>query len=474
MLRSKSFLWMIGLLSFIIYACGAPSTPATMATIASSSPQPVLPTTTPVPTPEPIRVGALAIETIKQQDSLILISTLTGKKFEAYPPIPLGQNYSYTFSANGKTLALVSNGQLYFIDLPSWKYRRYDIDLHGWLSAIVYSPDESVLALANGGPDADLILVNTATGQITAQTHTGFSVRQIKFTNDGKALMVYGPQLAMTGEAANAEVSVGNPKAELLSLTGLSPIWSVELRGIRQGTFPKKTEATVTQDIYKPGAATHYEPGVAFSPTNNILYLVHGDEDKLTIVNFTDRNVQTVDIKAPATWFDQLLAWTADTASAKGMDGYTKQAVISPDGQYLYVVGSTETFTASTNGDVNMSQAYLGLQIIATEDGKLIKHQAVDAYSASLAPDKKKVLLTGWNNATNIPWMDIYDINSNTVVRHVDHVTPIIIHRMDGQTELISNEYYVNDTCHMATLDPKNWSMNNQWQGNCINWLTMP
>jgi DNA-binding beta-propeller fold protein YncE len=477
MFKRKHLAFITCTLSIILSACGASATPApaSITTNTPPPPQPDSPKSTPMPTPEPISSAALALEFTHEQNNLIVVSSATGKRFDAFAPIELGQNYSYTFSSDGRTLALVSNGQLYFIDLPSWKYRSYDVGLHGWLSAIMYSPDQTLLALASGDSDNNLHIVNTTTGAVTATAKVGFAIRQIKFTADGKALMVYGPQLAKTGVAANAGVSVGDPKVALLALPDLSRLWLIELSGIRHGTFPKKADSTITEDIYHPGAATHYEPGIAFSPNENILYLIHGDEDKLTTVNFADRKINTVDIKAPTTWLDRLLALTADPASAKGMDGTTKQAVISPDGKYLYVVGSSETFSASTNGDANMSQAFLGLQVISTEDGTLVDHQALDAYQTMLSPDRKYILLTGWNNVgAGIPWMDIYGMASHSILKHIDHVTATLIHRLDGEVALISNEYFNNDTCRVAMIDPSTWTMGGGWQGNCINWLTTP
>lgn len=223
--------------------------------------------------------------------------------------------------------------------------------------------------------------------------------------------MIFGPQLANTGIAANIGVSVGAPKAVLFALPDLSQLWSVELSGVRDGTFPKKTDTPITQDIYQPGAAWHYEPGIAFDSNREMLYVVHGDEDKLTTVDFVQRKVHTVDIHIQMSWFNQLLSWTASVAHAKGMDGTIKQAVISPDEKFLYVVGSTETFTPTADGNVDFTQAFLGFQVIATTDGTLFNKNDAEANSVQLSPDGRQIFLSGWkkNGSYETPWTDVYD-----------------------------------------------------------------
>ena len=178
-------------------------------------------------------------------------------------------------------------------------------------------------------PTGDLLIVDAKKGEVKAHTQVGFSIRNIEFTADGKTIMLYGPQLASTGDAANAGVSVGAPKAELLKIPDLSVLWSVKLDGVRDGTFPKQAGIENSELIYQPGEAWHFQPGIAFDPNHGLLYVVHGDEDKLTKVDFSHRKVSTLTIQVKTTWLDQLLGLTAGVAYAKGMDGTTKQAVIS-------------------------------------------------------------------------------------------------------------------------------------------------
>ncbi len=388
-LRSK---WMFGLaLSLTLTAC-APAMPAPTRTPTAAPPS--LPPPTSIPTPEPIGVGVPVIQYLNGPSELLVISSVTGKVFESFTPIALGNPDGYAFAPDGHTLAVSSNPQLYLIDLPSWKYRTFVVGLHG---SVHYSPDGGLLALAGGGPDGTLRVVDVKSGEVKASAQVGFSIWSVKFTSDGKAVMVYGPHLASTGVASNAGLSVGAPRAALFAASSLSLLWSMELNGVRDGTFPKKADSANTQDIYQPGAAWSFQPGIAFAPDRDLLYVVHSDEDKLTTVDFNARKVRTVDIRPRLSWLDQLMALTAGVAHAKGMDGTTKHAVISPDGKYLYVVGSTEIVTQQPSGNNwDITDTSWGLEVIAAGDGALVDKIDTEANSATLSPDGRQLFLSGW------------------------------------------------------------------------------
>jgi len=466
-------------LGVILTACSS-ATPASTSVLPTptSLPQPTLPPATPVPTSEPVGVGAPVIEYLNEQSKLLVISSVTGKPFDTFAPIPLGYNYNYAFAPDGRTLALVSDAQLYLIDLPSWKYRTSDVGLHGWISSVVYSPDGTLLALASDGSDGALRVVDAKSGEVEASAQAGFSIRNIKFTTDGKAIMVYGPHLASTGVAANAGVSVGAPKAALFDLSDLSVLWSVELTGIRDGTFPKKADTANTQDIYQPGAAWHYEPGIAFAPNRDVLYLVHGDEDKLTTVDFAHQKVSTVDIHVKTSWLDQLMALTAGVAHAKGMDGTTKRAIISPDGKFLFVSGNTEIVTQQANSNNwDVTDTSIGLQMIAVDDGTLVEKIETEASPAWLSSDGKQIFLSGWkrNTSYGTPWTDVYDISSRSIVKHFDGLYLFPTRRIDGKVILVSSNAIDENLSYMASVEPDTWAIMGEWKEPAnVSWLIGP
>lgn len=454
---------------------GITLTACVSATPVPTSILPTLPPTsspaTPVLSPELVGVGVPVIEYLNEQSELLVISSVTGEVFDAFTPIPLGENYDYAFAPDRHTMALVSNARLYLIDLPSWKYH---ISVEGLYSAPFYSPDGSMLALAGGDSEGTLRLVDTKSGQVKATAQAGFSIRKVKFTTDGTGIMVYGPHLASNGAAANAAVSIGAPKAALFNLSDLSLLWSVGLDAVLDGIFPKKADA---QDIYQPGAAWYYEPGIAFSPNSDKLYLVHGDEDKLTTVDFIGRKVKTVDVHIKTSWLDQFLALTAGVAHAKGMDGTIKHAVISPDGKFLFVGGTTEVVTQQANGNWDVTDTAIGLQVIAVKDGTLVDQIDTEASPAWLSHDGKQVFLTGWkiNNSYGTPWTDVYDISSRSIVKHLDSVFLIPTRRIDGKAILASSNTISSNVSYMTLVDPDTWATVNEWNDKVdVGWLLDP
>ena len=475
---------MLSLRYFLVLCLNLTLAACSFATPIPASPIPAsqtaLPQVTLTPTPEPSGIGVPVFDFHGSKSELAVISSVTGKRLESFTPLPIENSYSYTFAPDGHTLALIANTNLYLVDLPVWKIREYDLDLGGWMSFVIYSADGSLLAIASGEPKSELWIINPKNGEVIANGKADISIRKAQFTTDGTGLMVYGPQIASTGVAANAGVSVDSPKAVLYSVSDLSLVWSTELDGIRDGTFPKKGELANTPDIYLPGAASHYEPGKAFSSKSDILYLVHADEDKVTVVDFNHRKVNRMDVHTKTSWFDQLMALTASVAYAKGMDGTIKQAFLSSDGKYLFVGGNTETVTQQANSiDWSITDTPLGLQVIAVENGELVAHIDMEATLTGLSLDGRQIFLTAWKDQDNytFPRTDVYDTSFHRLIKQIDHVYLTSTRRIDGEPMLVSTEYTGSngeDLCNLATVDPASWTVVNRWESYCVIWLTIP
>ncbi len=98
----------------------------------------------------------------------------------------------------------------------------------------------------------------------------------------------------------------------------------------------------------------------SFAPDRDALYVVHADSEQLTTVDFESQTVKTVEIQPKLTWFERLLSMTAGIAHAKIGDGITRQAAVSPDGQFLYVVGVNNATFQDEQGNWQMEQTSAG------------------------------------------------------------------------------------------------------------------
>jgi hypothetical protein len=312
-----------------------------------------------------------------------------------------------------------------------------------------------------------LTIIDIEQGIITSQSKIDAYVTRMKFTDRGKELMLYTPAInVMNG------LSAAPPQAFLLDAADLSPRWSAELKDIRDGIFP--TDETVTPDsLYEPGNAVYLSPGMAFAPDRNSLYIVHADSEQLTMVDFENQKVETVEIQTKLTWLEQLLSLLAGTAQAKIADGTSKQAVISPDGQFLYVIGTKSASFQDQQENWQMSQTMLGLEIIQPNDGSRVERIETDAAELSMSPDGRFLYLRNWAN--DGPWTEIFDTSSQKLITRKEglYATPAL--QMNGEFLLVSTYSSSETAHHMSVLEPDSLNVLTEWTApDYISWLTTP
>lgn len=405
---------------------------------------------------------------------LFPLDPTSGAALPGYDPISLGQSYSHAFSPDRRTLAAVVfphqnnyNGKLLLIDLPAWKTLSFVLKTSGWVTAMAFSPDGKHLAIAQGESTYQLTIFDLEQGVITAQTEDDSYITRLKFTADSESLMLYG--MTIENRFTENEMSVGAPQVELRNVGDLSTGWIAELEGVRDGVYP--TDETVAIDYNQPGTAMYLAPALAFAPNRDTLYVVHADSDHLTTVDFSTRTIATVEIEDQLSWFERLLSLTAGVAHAKVADGTSKQAVISPDGQFMYVVGMRNESLQDKNGNWQMNQTPLGLGIIQTGDGSRLGHFETDATELSLAPDGLILYLRSWTNSG--PFTETFDISNLQITAHHEemYASPALL--MNGEPLLISTYSSSESENHISVLQPDGMKVLTEWTNpRYIAWLT--
>jgi Periplasmic component of the Tol biopolymer transport system len=456
----------------VLTACTAPINPANApADVADESHRPVLDGT--------FETSLLAMLWKGGAEGSILfpVDPSSGTALPDYPPISLGYSGLQFFSPDRRTLATVGfadgstfDGSLLLIDLPSWKTRRFELQLIGWVTSIVFSPDGKQLAIAHGETNNRLTMVDLETGRITSQTKLEPNITKMKFTANGDALMLYGQVIA--DRFTIEEKSAGAPQVLLLDASDLSTRWSTTLKGVRDGIYPRD-ESVKSADLYEMGNAVYLSPGLDFAPDGDILYVLHPDSEQLTTVDFGARQVRTVEIEDQLSWFERLLALTAGEAHAKVADGTSKQAVISPDGQFLYSVGVNHASSQDQNGNWQMEQTPLGLEIIQTRDGERLEHLETDATELSLSPDGKYLYLRSWEVST--PWTEVFDLSNLQILAHKEgaFAQPALL--MNGDY-LLASTYSISESSNqMSVLEGTRLDVISNWSGGeSIYWLPAP
>ncbi len=425
-----------------------------------------------------------------QQAELRPIDPNTGWDLAGYAPIGLGQNFQHVFSPDGQTLAVTPydggiycsgtpatcrapGGLIRILDLQAWRATTTTIEVEDWISAMSFSPDGERLAIAydgaHSGAEGQLTLVDVARQAVTAQASVSFIPRLLKYNRDGASLMLYGL------EASLQDRSLNRPRAALFNAADLTLVWETRLPDILDGLIPKEGSATSEYE------GILWEPATAFAPDGSALYIVHADAEKLTTVDFVERATRTVDIRPPQSWLDQLMALTAGVAHAKTWDWTRKQAVISLDGRWLYVVGETSTWSQNAQGEGQVIQTSLGLQVIEAATGTEIARRDSEATQISIAPGGTRLYLQGWTKRWTKwalyqePWTEVRDAGSLEVIAHLtgQHVVPA--RQLDGQPILLSSYMRGDEQTDLTALDAESLDEIYAWSVKGVaGWLAAP
>jgi hypothetical protein len=293
-------------------------------------------------------------------------------------------------------------------------------------------------------------------------------VSKVNFTESGESLMLYRPTIDPSNSLA-----AGPPQVLLLEAANLTPRWSAELEEVHDGIFPKSEEVTPS-NIYEPGQALYISPGLVFAPDHDTLYVVHADSEQLTTVDFAGQTVKTVDIQPKLTWFERLLSLTAGVAQAKIGDGISRQTMISPDGQFLYVVGVNSSTSVDERGNWQMEQSPLGLEVLATSGGKRLEHIDTDTTEISMSPDGRFLYLRHWGNPEdNIPWTEIFDIASGQRITRKNQIFGMPALLMNGEYLLVSTYSTGETSHHMSIWKPDGSNVLAEWTApRYVWWLT--
>jgi hypothetical protein len=360
---------------------------------------------------------AALLAKLDNESQMLLLSPVdptTGTALAAYAPIRLGLNFYYRFTPDRKSLIFASypstdpsRATLHVVDLASWHDESaIQITSKGWPSALTVSRDGALFAIVIVQPkDSSLWLVDAVKHVVLAHHVMPLLVTSMQFTGDHQGLMLYGRQ-----EDPNTSLSGGPPIAQLLSARGLDMLWSRTLKDVRDGFEPNQT---FTGSAHDPGAGTTFRPAVVFAPDTDVMYIVHAGEDKLTRVDFAKKSALTLDVRPAASWFEQLLAFTAGTAYAKAQDGVERSAVISTDGKTIYTCGVQNKWRQGPAGSWELAQTPLSLTAIGVA-------QAVQLYKSEVAGGE--VRLSGDGTRLFVPQVN-YSTGFTTGTIEADRVS---------------------------------------------------
>jgi len=389
------------------------------------------------------------------------VDARTGADLPGHEPIFLGGNYWHALSPDGRTLAVISlppggisaEGRLRLIDLEAWSDRETGVRLHQWPTKLAFSPDGKRLALGASSPgDHRLILFDLSTHDVVAQASPDFAPLEIAFTPDGASLMVYGARYE------GAEGLNSQPLAALVDTADLRVRWSEDLTGVMDGEYA--VEGSNNQDLHL--TSDWWRPAVVFAPESQHLYVVHADADMLTTVDFAQRSRRTVAIAPKLTWLERLLALGSFTAYAKELNGASKAAVLSADGERLYVVGRKMSTTQDARGNLTTNETVLGLKVIDVATGDEVAAADTPATGILWAGDGRHLFIGGW---TNVGWTDVVDAETLEAEAHLPMIDLLTSCAFDGAPLTAASYSNSGAVTRIQVLSDASWEV-------VVNWTT--
>jgi WD40 repeat protein len=410
------------------------------------------------------------------------VDPATGTPTPGYAAVDMGVSYYPEFSPDRSTVAVVSfnsdspaNPLLHLIDLRTWKETTFPLDAVGWVNAFAFSPDGARLAISLSFQKPELLVFDLAKGAVIAQARPEYEISRLRFTADGTSLMAYGRRLV--DRFTENEHTEGPARVSIFSASDLAVQWSAELAGVRDGIFP--LDPGVSSSIHMPGSGTYLIPGVVFAPDQELLFIVHADEDKLTTVDFARRSSRTHTFRPHLSWFERFLMLGAGVAHAKVADGTSRQAVLSPDGATLYVVGVKNRMVAAANGEWKIEPSSLHLQVLRAEDATVMLEKQVFASSAQMSPDGGRVFLQSWkeNAFYGDPSTEVLDVQAGDFTAHYEGIYLSPARRMDGTYLLASAAPYSNSgqSTRMAVYDLSGTNLLGEWTSPTYSsWISPP
>jgi hypothetical protein len=385
-----------------------------------------------------------------------------------YAPIPIGAHFYQASTLDRSQLAFVgfsssekpTGGSLLLVDLQRWSAHSTPLDLDGGVTAHSLSPDGRFLALAVGDRESRVILIDLEKQAITAQQGLDFLASRLNYASDGSELYVYGTPIK--DRFTVNESAAGPPKVVMLEAGDLGLLWSVELTGVRDGIYPKEEVTEESPDLHQPGAAVYDLPGVVFAPDRDALYIVHSALDKLTSVDFTARQVETMDIRPQLSWLERLLWLTAGVAKAKVAEGASLRAQVSPDGKLLYVVGSKQELVETSPEETMYEMTALGLQVIRIADGTILDRLDSQANDLAISTDGDRLYLHTWKERGSETQV-VSSRDLEVVAELEGSLAPVM--RMSGEVLLASTDWISSVKSRMLIVDPQSLAVMAEWNG---------
>lgn len=310
-----------------------------------------------------------------------------------YAPINFGHHYTYAVIPDRKTLAVITwpgdygaGGKLHLIDLDTWTDTPADLQIDDYVGELTFSTDGKTLFWtaptaydpAHGIPhDFQLYRYDLDSRQLSVITRLPPSIIPWSQRLSSGKVAIFG----IPTDPNNLPEDV--PHLLIIDPTENRIVADVQLDGVQAGQF--REQATDETASVQGGSWQYvsYNPGLAWGLDRNVLYVVHADEDKVTVVDLANGTlIKQTHIRPPQSFLEWISNSLAPAAQAKGGPWLEARAILSPHGERLYVLSkkkemdlleASDLRVIATNGMHEVSQLNeLLTDFVLTPDGKTL------------------------------------------------------------------------------------------------------
>lgn len=390
-------------------------------------------------------------------------------------PIVLGHHWQHAVSPDGRVLAAATfptqtwaGGSLRLFDVETWREIIDPVPLDGAVSNLTFSDDGEAVYWTSGDyvdGSYDLMRYDRA-GGTTAVVSTfidRFVPHEMHFFEDGARLAIYG----VPTDSGN--LAVGAPHVLVVDLaTGaiqsdivLDSITAWQIRG-----------ASEDDDAYP---VRIYQPGIAWDSERSLLYVVHADEDVITVVDLERGTVEATAFVPRQSVTERLLDWLVPPASASPVPWTSRIALLSADGERLFIAGSADRWIKQPGTQWNEGWSedvtWTGVQVIDTAN--LSEATEIDLSVVSdmrLSPDGETLVVQTYASTQResgellrteqrIIGLSTDDLSERGEVEMSGSYT-VAGFSADGRTLYLNRQWMEGETPHveLIALDTETWT----------------
>lgn len=280
----------------------------------------------------------------KRERFFRVLNPRTGAETGETLPFHLPEDaYPRAFSADGRTLAYTANPSSLAASIVSV----VDIVTGAVRRTLTYEQPTSVMRLNADG--SRLVLYRLSAGMrppftlLTVDVASGATISTVTLSSTSEEWPILTPDLrtAYVLDTHNTGswpgVTSGEVTLDVID-TAMGTRHIVPLSFVRAGVFPED------RTVQGQPVIRSFSPALVPSPDSRRLYIVHADEDAITVVNLKEARVErTESIHPIASAARALFGWLApeQVAAKEASESMSKQATVSPDGRTLAITGMT-------------------------------------------------------------------------------------------------------------------------------------